>query len=122
MLPIRVQVVSRYVPEQSDPENDQYVFAYSVSITNRGDMGVTLLRRRWLIHDGSGKDTEVEGPGVVGEQPYIGPHEQYRYTSGAMLESPMGTMEGHYVMRTEAGQEVEVPIPRFSLIAEPMVH
>ena len=89
-----------YVEAQSQPEKDKYVFAYTITIKNHS-RNTKLHSRYWLITDANGKETEVEGEGVVGEQPTIRPGESYKYTSGAVLDTPVGTMEGYYVMRNE---------------------
>ena len=116
---VDVQVRSAFVPEQSQPENDQYVFAYTVTIRNNGEVPVKLLTRHWIITDGHGKVEEVRGDGVVGEQPHLAPGEAFRYTSGAVLETPVGSMHGSYQMRADDGLEFDAPIAAFGL-AQPM--
>lgn len=93
-----VQVQSVYIESQSSPEEERYVFAYTVTIRNLGRSQVQLLGRYWLITNGHGRETEVQGEGVVGEQPYIPAGGEYQYTSGAVIETPLGTMQGHYEM------------------------
>ena len=90
---IRVSVEARYLPDRSDPDEDLYAFAYVVTIENQGDGRVQLKRRHWIITDGNGEVREVEGPGVVGEQPVLGRGDVHRYTSGAILKTPVGTMD-----------------------------
>ncbi len=112
---IRVEVATRYLPEHSEPEEDRFAFAYEVTIRNEGRVPARLLSRYWLITDGDGDQQEVEGAGVVGQQPRIMPGSSYQYTSGAILDTPVGTMEGHYRMEREDGIHFEVPIPCFRL-------
>jgi ApaG protein len=112
---IRVQVQARYVPEQSAPERGQYFFAYRVRISNSGDEAAQLVSRRWLITDGEGKVSVVEGAGVVGEQPLLAPGASFEYTSFCPLPTPYGTMHGAYRMQTPAGAEFEAVIAPFTL-------
>ncbi len=112
---IRIQTQSMYLREQSQPEQDQYVFSYTVSIHNAGAVAAQLLSCRWIITDGDGKTQEVQGDGVAGEQPRLEPDESFRYTSGAMIETPVGSMCGSYLMRTDDGTEFEAPIPLMRL-------
>ncbi|MBX7250164.1 MAG: Co2+/Mg2+ efflux protein ApaG [Caulobacteraceae bacterium] len=109
-----VRVVVSYVPHQSQPPR-QYVWAYMVEIENASARPMQLLSRRWIITDGQGRIEEVEGPGVVGEQPVIGPGEVYQYTSGCPLPTPTGSMVGTYRMRIEDGGFFDAAIPAFSL-------
>ncbi|HEX6927654.1 MAG TPA: Co2+/Mg2+ efflux protein ApaG, partial [Gammaproteobacteria bacterium] len=95
---ILVRVETDYIAAQSDPENRRYVFAYTINIENTGDVAARLLTRHWLITDADGQRQEVRGEGVVGEQPHLRPGESFRYTSGAILETPVGSMEGSYRM------------------------
>ena len=112
---IRVTVESTFLAEHSSPENDRYAFAYFVTIANEGAPRVQLRRRHWIITDGNGKVEEVEGPGVVGEQPVLDPGDAHRYTSGAVIATPVGTMEGSYEMHETTGRIFRAKIPRFSL-------
>jgi ApaG protein len=112
---IAVQVRTAFIPEQSSPETDQYVFAYTITITNTGSVAATLLRRHWIITDGNNNVREVRGEGVVGEQPHLAPGQSFRYTSGAVLETPVGCMQGSYSMLADDGVEFEAPIPAFNL-------
>lgn len=115
---IRVQVWSAYVPERSDPTENQWFFAYRVVIANRGGETAQLISRHWVITDANGKVEEVRGPGVVGKQPVLQPGETFEYTSACPLTTPFGTMEGSYQMVTESGQRFDAAIGTFSL-AEP---
>lgn len=119
---IRVQPVPEYLPEQSAPAAGRYVFAYTITIRNDGDKRAQLIARHWHITDAAGEVTEVKGLGVVGEQPVIAPGESYTYTSGAVLETPFGTMHGSYEMLGEDGSRFEAAIPAFSLVSPQMLH
>ncbi|MEJ1267317.1 Co2+/Mg2+ efflux protein ApaG [Pantoea ananatis] len=119
---VSLHVQSLYVASQSSPEDERYVFAYTVTIRNVGRSSVQLLRRYWLITNGNGRETEVQGEGVIGEQPHIAPGNEYQYTSGAVLETLMGTMQGHYVMVDEQGDEFHVEIPVFRLAIQTHIH
>ena len=112
---VPVEVETFYIAAQSDPAAQRYVFAYTITIRNHSEESVQLLRRYWLITDANGKQTEVEGDGVVGEQPTLAPGSSYQYTSGAVLETPVGTMQGHYKMVTYAQQHFNADIPLFRL-------
>lgn len=119
---IRVQVKSEYLAEQSSPEQDRYVFAYHVKITNEGEHPARLLTRHWIIMDGEARTQEVRGDGVVGEQPELAPGQSYEYTSGTVLETPVGSMHGSYGMVDAAGQAFEAPIPAFTLAIPRVLH
>lgn len=112
---IRVTVQPRYLPGESTPEEERYVFAYTVEIVNEGEETVRLVARHWRITDGRGRTEEVRGPGVVGEQPTLPPGQSFTYTSGAPLPTPSGIMVGAYQMQTDAGQPFDVAIPAFAL-------
>lgn len=112
---IHIEVDAHYLPKSSDPEQEQFAFAYHIRISNQGEESVQLLNRYWLITDGNGTHKEVAGSGVVGQQPQISPGESYEYTSGAVLETPVGTMQGHYDMQTSSGQTFQARIPLFTL-------
>lgn len=112
---IIVQSKSFYMELQSIPEEDRYLFAYVMTIRNLGLDTVQLLSRYWLITDANGRQTEVRGQGVIGEQPIIQRHEAHEYTSATVLETPIGTMQGHYVMKNEQGTLFQVEIPIFRL-------
>jgi len=119
---IRVEVVARYLPEQSDPESDRYVFSYAVTITNAGSIPAQLISRHWLITDADGKVQEVRGLGVVGNQPLLQPGEKFEYASGSALETPVGTMKGSYQMVAEDGTQFDAPIPEFVLSMPRTLH
>lgn len=119
---IDIDVVTNYISEQSDPTVDRYVFAYTITINNRGAIPAKLLNRHWLITDANGKVQEVRGEGVVGEQPHLNPGEHFEYTSGAVLETPVGVMEGEYEMVTDEGDTFLAPIDRFSLAIPRTLH
>jgi len=112
---IRVTVEATYLPERSSPEEGSFAFAYTVTIANESAPRVQLRRRHWIITDGNGHVEEVEGPGVVGQQPVLVAGETHRYTSGAVLATPVGTMEGTYEMHGEGGRVFQARIPRFAL-------
>lgn len=119
---IEVEVETQYIAEQSLPDQDHFVFAYTITIYNAGEMPAQLLRRHWVITDANNKVQEVKGEGVVGEQPHLKPGEQYRYTSGTMLETPVGSMHGSYHMIADDGVEFEAEIPTFTLSMPRVLH
>jgi ApaG protein len=112
---IRVTVEARYLADQSSPEESRYAFAYFVTIANESHGRAQLKRRHWIITDGNGKVEEVEGPGVVGETPVLDQGDVHRYSSGAVLTTPVGTMEGTYEMHEPDGRVFRAQIPRFPL-------
>ena len=112
---IKVTVEPFYLEDQSSPAEDHYVWAYHVRIENRGRETVQLRSRHWRITDNRGQVQEVRGPGVVGEQPVLGPGESFEYTSGTPLPTPSGIMVGTYHMETRAGESFAVRVPAFSL-------
>ena len=112
---IRIQVSTCYVDDQSEPEADRYVFAYTITISNNGDVAARLLSRHWVITDANGKVQEVNGDGVVGEQPHLKPGEAFEYSSGAVLETPVGAMQGLYRMEADSGFGFDAPIAPFTL-------
>ena len=114
---IRVVVRSQFLPEQSDLRAGRYVFAYTIRISNESDRTVQLRNRHWRITHGTGKSEEVRGSGVVGKQPVIAPGAEFRYTSGCVLTTPHGTMQGTYGMTLDDGSPLEIEIPAFSLAA-----
>lgn len=119
---IRVDVATRYLPEQSDPESDRYVFSYAITITNVGGIAAQLISRHWLITDADGKVQEVRGLGVVGNQPLLQPGEKFEYASGSALETPVGTMKGTYQMVAEDGTQFDAIIPEFVLSMPRTLH
>jgi len=116
---IKVEVQTQYIAEQSLPDQDHFVFAYTITIHNNGEVPAQLLRRHWVITDANNKVQEVKGEGVVGEQPHLQPGESYRYTSGTMLET---TMRGSYLMIADDGVEFEADIPQFTLSMPRILH
>jgi ApaG protein len=112
---IRVDVRTQYVDAQSDPDENRYVFAYTITIRNEGAVAAKLLTRHWIITDGNERVQEVRGDGVVGEQPHLKPGESFRYTSGAVLETPIGSMQGSYQMIGDDGHRFDAPIAPFRL-------
>ena len=122
MRGFQVSVETRFIAAESDPAAARYVFAYTITIANHGDATAQLLNRYWLVTNGDGEQQEVRGPGVVGNQPHIGPNESFRYTSACVLETAVGVMEGSYEFRAADGERFEVPIPAFSLAAPNAVH
>ena len=119
---IQIDVQTEYIEEQSKPDQDYYVFSYTITIMNRGDQPATLLRRHWVITDSNHKVQEVRGEGVVGEQPHLKPGEQFVYTSGTMLETQVGTMRGSYQMQAEDGSMFDAPIDEFVLSTPRVLH
>ena len=122
MRKVEVSVTSQYLAAQSAPDNQQYVFAYTITIHNSGEMPVQLLNRAWQITDANHKITRVAGDGVVGQQPLIAPGESYSYTSGTVLATPIGSMQGHYGMVDQNGELFQVEIPSFRLAVPNILH
>jgi len=112
---IRVDVETSYLDEQSEPREGRYVFSYTITIQNEGQVPARLLTRHWLITDANGKVQEVRGDGVVGEQPYLKPGEGFRYSSGTVIETPVGVMQGSYQMIADDGNRFDTPIAPFRL-------
>ena len=119
---IEVSVETAYLPEQSEPDSERYVFSYTIMLINRGALTAQLKSRHWIITDSDNKIEEVKGDGVVGEQPIMKPGEGFRYTSGAMIETPVGTMQGSYQMVAEDGCEFDAEIPKFVLSIPRVIH
>jgi ApaG protein len=119
---IRVDVATSYVEDQSSPSDGRFVFAYTITIRNEGTIAARLLTRHWVITDANGKVQEVVGEGVVGEQPYLQPGQGFRYSSGAILETPVGAMQGHYRMVADDGEHFDAPIAPFRLAIPGMLH
>lgn len=115
-MTIRIVTNPEYLADKSKPQEQRFVFAYTIEIINESEEPATLLGRHWFIHDANEQLQEVQGKGVVGEQPTIAPGESYRYSSGAILETETGTMEGSYQMVSESGQLFDAPIPMFALV------
>ena len=112
---IRVEAQAVYLADQSDPAEQRFVFAYTIKIHNEGSRPAQLLTRHWLITDANGRIQEVHGDGVIGEQPEILPGKTHSYSSGAVIETPVGTMEGRYGMVSELDGKFDTPIPVFRL-------
>lgn len=119
---IDIKVNTQYVQEQSDPDHGRYAFAYTIFITNRGTEPVKLLGRHWQITDDNNQTEEVRGPGVVGLQPEIDPGQSFHYTSGAVIGTEFGTMQGSYEMQSAGGERFEAPVPPFLLGNPHKVH
>ncbi len=119
---ILVEAIPQFIEAQSAPDDDRFVFAYTITITNAGSVPAKLLTRHWLITDANGKVQEVSGEGVIGEHPYLRPGESFRYTSGALIETPVGVMQGKYVMRSDEGDQFNAVIPRFTLAIPRTLH
>ena len=122
MHAIEVNVQTRFLSEQSTPEDGRFVFAYTIRIHNSGNMPARLISRHWRITDDNGKVQEVRGEGVVGEQPWLRPGEDFEYTSGAVLETPLGTMEGSYQMLADDGTRFDASIAPFTLSVPRTLH
>jgi ApaG protein len=120
--PINISVHTAYLPEQSEPDAERFVFSYTITIRNDGDGPARLLKRHWVITDANGEVQEVRGEGVVGEQPYLRPGESFRYTSGTVLATPVGSMEGEYEMVADNGERFLAPIAAFSLSVPRTLH
>ncbi len=119
---IIVEAEPHYLASKSVPDENRYVFAYTISISNVGSVAAKLLSRHWMITDANGKVEEVRGEGVVGEQPYIKPGEMFRYTSGAILETPVGVMQGQYILVSDDGENFKTTIPKFTLSIPRTLH
>jgi ApaG protein len=119
---LEISVATQFLDEQSDPDGERYVFAYTIRIRNLGRLPAQLLDRHWVITDGNGKVEEVRGEGVVGEQPRLEPGEAFTYTSGAVLQTAVGTMQGSYHMSGDDGTEFDAPIPPFTLAMPRTLH
>ena len=119
---IDVHPQPQFIPDQSDPENERYVFAYTITIKNIGSVPAQLISRHWIITDANGEVQEVRGLGVVGHQPLLKPGESFEYTSGSALATPVGTMKGTYQMVAEDGTQFEAVIPEFTLAIPRVLH
>ena len=119
---IDIEVKTAYVAEQSEPSRNQYVFAYTITVTNRSDAAAQLISRHWIITDADDNVQEVKGLGVVGRQPLLAPGESFEYTSWTRLQTPQGTMRGTYFCMTEDARPFEAPIPEFGLAVASSLH
>lgn len=119
---IQVDVKTNYLGDQSDPTSDRYVFSYTITISNAGAEPIRLLNRHWVITDANGKVEEVRGKGVVGEQPHLEPGQEFRYTSGTVIATPVGSMQGSYEMMADSGTHFDAEIAPFSLAMPNKLH
>jgi len=119
---IDIDVATRFLDEQSVPDEGRFAFAYTIRIRNTGAVPARLLTRHWIITDANGKVQEVRGDGVVGEQPWLRPGDQFEYTSGAVLETTVGTMRGSYTWIADDGTNFDAPIPSFTLAIPRTLH
>lgn len=119
---VRVSVETSYVDSDSEPDQNRYVFTYTITIINQGSIPARLLSRHWIITDSNGMTQEVRGDGVVGEKPHLAPDEGFRYTSGTVLDTPIGSMQGSYRMRADDGTEFNAIVEPFSLSDPKMLH
>jgi len=122
MSNIDIQVITQYIQEQSKPDAGRFVFSYTVTVSNQGENAAKLIGRHWIITDASDAVQEVQGVGVVGEQPRLEPGESYTYTSGVVLDTETGTMTGHYEMQRDSGEQFNAKIPAFALVPPHAVH
>ena len=119
---IHVEVETSYIEEQSNPGDKRFVFSYTITIRNEGRVPARLLTRHWIITDANGNVKEMRGEGVVGEQPYLKPGQGFRYSSGTVIETPVGTMQGSYQMLADNGQQFDAPIAPFRLAMPGVLH
>ncbi|HIQ15264.1 MAG TPA: Co2+/Mg2+ efflux protein ApaG [Leucothrix sp.] len=119
---IRVNVSTQYIEAESNAEASRFVFAYTITITNQGDIPAKLLSRHWIITDANNRTQEVKGKGVIGEQPYLTPGQSFQYTSGTMLETPVGSMQGTYQMIADDDHHFDAIIEPFSLALPRMLN
>ena len=117
-----VSVTTRYIDDQSAPDRGSYVFTYSVTIKNTGQVGAQLIARHWIITDANNHIEEIRGLGVVGRQPLLKPGEEFEYTSGTALATPQGSMQGEFLCVTEKGEQLRVSIPEFVLSLPRTLH
>jgi ApaG protein len=119
---VSVEVETSYLEDQSEPREHRFVFSYTITIRNDGKVPARLLTRHWIITDANGHRQEVRGDGVVGEQPHLQPGQGFRYSSGAVIETPVGAMQGSYEMLADNGERFDAPIPAFRLAMPGMLH
>lgn len=119
---VSVKVKSMFLPAQSESAQERYVFAYTITITNQSNAHVQLINRAWTITNANGEVTQVKGSGVVGQQPIIEPGDSFTYTSGTVLETPVGVMEGYYGMQNATGDPFKLVIPQFRLAQPNILH
>jgi ApaG protein len=119
---IHIEVDTRFLDDQSAPRENRFVFAYTITIRNQGSVAAQLINRHWIITDGNGKVQEVRGEGVIGEQPWMRPGDEFQYTSGAVLETAVGTMRGDYEMLADDGTRFLASVPEFTLTVPRTLH
>jgi len=119
---IDIAVETDYLESQSDPDDQRFVFSYTITIRNEGTVPAQLLNRHWIITDADGNTQEVKGEGVVGEQPRLDPGQGFRYSSGAVIKTPVGAMQGTYEMLTDDGEHFDAPIEPFTLAKPGLLH
>lgn len=119
---IQISVSTQYIKAESNPEASRYIFSYTITIKNTGDIAAKLLSRHWIITDANNRIQEVRGKGVIGEQPYLKPGDSFQYTSGTMLETPVGSMQGSYQMIADDGHNFDAIIEPFSLALPRMLN
>lgn len=119
---VDVSVATRFLPEQSNPEQNRYAFAYTVTVLNNGSVAAKLLSRHWIITDGDGRVQEVRGSGVVGQQPHLQPGESHTYSSGTVMATKVGNMHGSYQMLGDDGKRFDAPIAPFRLAVPGALH
>ena len=119
---IEIRPVPQFIPEQSDPDDSRYVFAYTITIRNLGELPAQLIARHWIITDANNEVQEVRGLGVIGKQPLLKPGESFQYSSGSALSTPVGTMKGTYQMVAEDGTHFDAEIPEFTLAMPRVLH
>lgn len=119
---VSIQVETSYLEDQSEPREQRFVFGYTITIRNDGKLPAKLLTRHWIITDANGRQQEVRGDGVVGEQPHLLPGQGFRYSSGAVLETPVGAMHGSYQLVDDDGRRFDAPIPAFRLAIPGVLH
>jgi len=119
---VSVEVETSYLEDQSEPREHRFVFSYTITIRNAGSVPARLLTRHWIITDANGRRQEMRGDGVVGEQPHLRPGQGFRYSSGAVIETPVGAMQGSYQMISDDGERFDAPIPAFRLAMPGMLH
>jgi ApaG protein len=119
---VRLDIRTAYMEQQSEPAKNRYVFSYTITIANEGDEAMQLLERHWIVTSGDGEQQEVRGSGVVGQQPRLVPGTAFRYTSGTVLTTEVGTMQGSYTFVSDSGLRFDVPIPPFRLAVPDRLH
>jgi ApaG protein len=119
---INIETITAFIEKESDIKQNRYIFAYTITITNMGKRSAQLLRRHWILTDANGNIQEIHGEGVIGLQPNISSGDRFRYTSSAMLETPVGTMQGFYTFKDDEGEKFQAAIPRFTLSIPRTLH